>query len=123
MAKFKLEDFVDIAGAVAEGVAAAQDATRSTDKRDVVVERKVVEAVEKAVAPVLENQSNSEPLVKSRVFRGAVVTIAITAVTAFGDWWVDGEVTQAALSAYGAALWAQGYIIFGRITSRGTPKI
>lgn len=102
---------------------AAKPTTEMTPKDVAKVEPAVTKAVEQAVAPVVENLTNSEPWYKSRILRGAAWAICTTAYLAFTDWNADGVITNEALGSYVSALAANAFIIYGRLTSSGTPVV
>lgn len=87
------------------------------------VTKEVTKEVEKAIQPVIENQTNQEPLWKSRVLRGALVTLVSTAWLAFEDF-TDGTTPDMnVVFGYGGLIWGSIWTIYGRLTGKGTPTI
>lgn len=85
---------------------------------------RVASAVTKELAPVILNQTNSEPLHKSRIMRGLLLA-AVGVVGGFlGLNITEGDLEQG-IHAVTALIEVIGilYAVYGRITSKGTPKI
>lgn len=115
-----------VIGAVVKEALAQQSQKSTNDMKpsDVkTIEPAVTKAVEKEIAPIIENQTNNEPLWKSRVMRGTVGTIVVIAATAFADWYSDGVITTEAISGYVTAAMTAAYAVYGRLTSKAAPTI
>lgn len=87
------------------------------------VTKEVTKAVQDAVTPIVENQTNNEPLWKSRVLRGALVTLVGTAWLVFEDF-TDGTTPDMdTVIGYGTLIWGSIWTIYGRLIGKGTPTI
>lgn len=87
-------------------------------------EASVANELTKVIAPVVLNQTNNEPLWKSRIMRGAVLALVGLGGGYFGLQIADGDL-EAGLKAITDVVTAAGvlYSIYGRLTAKGTPKI
>ena len=85
-----------------------------------VVAREVVDEI----APIIVNQINAEPLHKSRIFRGVLIVGAGILGSVFGLTVTDGDLEQG-ISAVTTIVEAVGilYVLYGRLTSKGPPRI
>ena len=84
----------------------------------------VAKQITQDLAPVIVNQTNNEPLYKSRIMRG----LFIAAAGVLGSWFrvqiTDGDLEQG-IHAITTLIEAIGiiYALYGRVTSKGTPQI
>ncbi len=87
-------------------------------------EDQVAADITKVIAPVIENQTNNEPLWKSRILRGAVLALVGLAGGYLGLQISDGDL-EGGVKAVTDLITAVGvlYSIYGRLTSKGTPKL
>lgn len=85
---------------------------------------KVAQEVTKEIAPVILNQTNTEPLYKSRIIRGALLVIIGLVGGFFGVNFTDGDLEQG-IHAITSIAEAVGilYVLYGRLTTKGTPRI
>lgn len=114
-----------IKAAVNEGIKQVVDKkTNELAPKDIPASTKTVaEEVQKQIQPVIENQTNQEPVWKSRILRGAVVGILSTIAIIAKDYNDDGVIAFNDLYGYGGTLWGFAYVIYGRLTGSGTPTI
>lgn len=87
-------------------------------------EQQVAAEVTQAIAPVVVNQTNNEPLWKSRILRGALLALAGLAGGYLGIQFTDGDL-DTGLKAVTDLVTALGvlYSIYGRLTSKAAPKL
>lgn len=85
---------------------------------------KVAQEVTKGLAPVILNQTNTEPLYKSRIMRGALLVVAGLIGGFLGINFTDGDLEQG-IHAITSLAEAVGilYVLYGRLTTKGTPRI
>lgn len=129
MAKIDIGQILDLGVAVTTALqqSAAKSSTQMATTDVPKVAPPVIEAVKKAiedqVQPIVDNQTNTEPLWKSRVLRGAIATLVGTAWVAFNDL-TDGSIPDpVTIGGYVVAIWGAAYTIYGRITNRGAPSV
>lgn len=84
----------------------------------------VAARVAEKLAPVIQNQTNQEPLWKSRIMRGSLLALLGLAGGYLGINLSDGDV-EGGIKAITDLVSALGvlYAIYGRVTSKGTPKL
>jgi len=87
-------------------------------------EVQVAKEVTEKLAPVILNQTNNEPLWKSRILRGAGIALVGLAGGYLGINISDGDL-EGGIKAVTDLVTALGvlYAIYGRLTSKGTPKL
>lgn len=114
-----------IKAAVNEGIKqVAEKKSNDLAAKDIPAATKTVtDAVKEQIAPVIENQTNQEPVWKSRVLRGAVVGLLGLAATVMKDYNDDGTIPLTDLYGYGTTALGFIYVIYGRLTGSGTPSI
>lgn len=114
-----------IKAAVNEGIKqVAEKKTNDLAAKDIPAATKTVtEAVVEQVKPIIENQTNQEPLWKSRVIRGSIVGLMGLAAAILKDYNDDGVILFNDIYAYAATGYGLCYAIYGRITSAGTPTV
>lgn len=103
---------------------AAENKNNSLEHKDVTkVATTVTAQVNKELTAVIVNQTNNEPLWKSRVLRGTIGAIVVIAATAFADWYADGVITTEAASGYVTAVLSAAYAVYGRMSTQAAPVI
>lgn len=80
-------------------------------------------AIDQQVQPIVDNQTNNEPLWKSRVIRGAIATLVGTAWIAFNDFTDGTPPDVGVVTGYVTTIAGAIYAIYGRITVNGTPSV
>ncbi|KAA0971068.1 hypothetical protein FPY71_11525 [Aureimonas fodinaquatilis] len=78
-------------------------------------------AVERAIEPIIANEANAEPWFRSRVTWGAIVSVAVPALSALGvaTEWLQADELVALLTATGAT--AGGALtLYGRWRAKRT---
>lgn len=104
--------------------------TVAADKKNDLAQKDVAKAtavvakeIKEQVEPVIENQTNQEPVWKSRILRGAVIGLLGLMATVFKDYNDDGTIPLTDLYGYGTTALGFIYVIYGRLTSAGTPTV
>lgn len=88
------------------------------------VSTKVEKAVTDKVQDIVDNQTNNEPLWKSRVVRGLVGGMVTATATFAVGWYMEGEFPGKEITgAYVTFMGTQLYALYGRLTSSGTPAV